>query len=110
MRVLVISDTHGNINHIRHVLGFAKAQNMSAIFHCGDFSTSQDVVEVLHSGLSLYAATGNADEARYDDIWSALEPAVERGDTLEFTLDGRKSGMGHQPSKVREFIESENFD
>lgn len=110
MKILVISDTHGNINNIRHVLGFAKSENMDAIFHCGDFSTAQNVAEVLCSGLPLYAVTGNADEARYEEIWSALEQAVERGDTVEFTFDGRKIAMGHQPAKVREFLESGNFD
>ncbi|MEK7576675.1 MAG: YfcE family phosphodiesterase [Patescibacteria group bacterium] len=110
MKILVISDTHGNINHIRHVVGFAKSQSMSAIFHCGDFSTSQDVVEVLKSGLPLYAVTGNADEARYNEIWSALEPATLRGDVLKFTVDGRKIAMGHEPSKVREFIQNGSTD
>lgn len=110
MKILVISDSHGNINHIGHVVGFAKAQNMSAIFHCGDFSTSQDVVEVLKSGLPLYAVTGNADEARHQEIWNALEPATLRGDLLEFTVDGRKIAMGHEPLKVAEHISSGNFD
>lgn len=110
MKVLVISDTHGNISAIRHVLGFAKAQNMDAVFHCGDWSTSQDVVEVLKSGLPLYAVTGNADEARYQEIWNALEPTVERGDVMEFTLDGRKIAMAHQPEKVRVHMIDGNFD
>src|SRR3990167_5660357 len=110
MKVLVISDTHGNINLIRHVLGFAKQQKMEAVLHCGDFSTTQDVAEVLRSGLPLYAVIGNADEARYTQIWKALESAVARGDVIEFELGGRKIAVAHQPEKVSERIESGNFD
>ncbi|OGY09485.1 MAG: hypothetical protein A2782_04330 [Candidatus Blackburnbacteria bacterium RIFCSPHIGHO2_01_FULL_43_15b] len=113
MKVLVISDTHGNINMIRHVLGFAKSQNMEAIFHCGDFSTAQDVSEVLRAGLPLYAITGNADEARYNDIWNLLTSNSATAcapDILEFTLDGKKIVMVHQPGKVREQIASGEYD
>lgn len=110
MRVLVISDTHGNITLIRHVLGFAKQQSMGAIFHCGDFSTSQDVLAILKNDLPLYAVTGNADEARYGEIWEALEPAARRGDIVEFALDERKIAMAHQPGKVREQIISGDYD
>ncbi|MBI4029017.1 MAG: YfcE family phosphodiesterase [Candidatus Blackburnbacteria bacterium] len=113
MKVLAISDTHGNINNIRHVVGFAKSEKFGAIFHCGDFSTTQDVAEVLCSGLPLYAVTGNADEARYDEIWSVLDSnsAVHCApDVLEFTLDGRKIAMAHQPEKVSGQIKSGNFD
>lgn len=110
MNVLVISDTHGNINMIRHVLDFAKHQNMQAIFHCGDFSTTQDVAEVLRSGLPLYAVLGNADEARYNDIWKALSLAKKRGDVIEFELEKRKIAIAHQPSKVDDKIRSGEYD
>ena len=110
MRVLVISDTHGNLGAIKHLVGFAKTQNLGAIIHCGDFSTPQDVVEVLRTDIPVFAVMGNGDEARYQEIWKALDGAKKRGDTIEFELDGRKIGMGHQPEKVRDFINSGNFD
>lgn len=110
----MISDSHGNINLIRHVLGFAKTQGMEAVFHCGDFSTSLDVATILRSGLPLYAVLGNADEARYNEIWNALNnsssPIHCAPDVLEFTLANRKIAMGHQPEKVREQRNSGQFD
>ena len=110
MRVLVISDTHGNVQVIRHVLGFAKTQKLEAIFHCGDFSTPTDVAEILRAGLPLYAVMGNADEARYDEIWNTLGSAKERGDVLEFSLDGLSIAMAHEPHRVSTQISSGNFD
>lgn len=110
MRVLIISDTHGNLGAIKHLVGFAKTEKLGAIFHCGDFSTPQDVVEVLRVGIPFYAVMGNADEARYEEIWRALEGTKKRGETIEFELNGKKIGMGHQPEKVREFINSGKFD
>lgn len=67
-------------------------------------------MEIFRAALPVYAVLGNADEARYNEIWQALETAVERGDVIEFTLDGRKITMAHQPSKVSEQIASGNFD
>lgn len=110
MKLLVISDTHGNISAIKHVLGFAKKQNMNAIVHCGDWSTAQDVAEVLRAGIPLYAVLGNADEARYSEIWDALKPAVMRGDLIEFELDSRKIAVAHQPYKVSERIQSGKYN
>ena len=110
MKILVISDTHGNINGIRHVLGFAKSQNIGAIFHCGDFATTQDVFEVLRANIPLYAVFGNADEARFQEIANALSAAVQKGDTIEFELDNRKIAIAHQPEKISSHIQSGKFD
>ncbi|MBI2590917.1 MAG: YfcE family phosphodiesterase [Candidatus Blackburnbacteria bacterium] len=113
MRVLVISDTHGNINLIRHVLGFAKQQKFGAIFHCGDFSTNADVAEILRPGLPVYAVLGNADEAQYGKIWGMLSSnsaTTCTPDVLEFALNGKKIAMAHQPGKVREQMTSGEFD
>lgn len=129
MKVLVISDTHGNLGAIKHLVGFAKAEKMGAILHCGDFTTPQDVVEVLRANIPFYAVMGNADEARYEEIWSALsgsknlasgENLVTRlarnsaihcaPDVWEGELSGRKIAIAHQPEKIREHINSGNFD
>lgn len=110
MKVLVISDTHGNLGAIKHLVGFAKTEKLGAIIHCGDFSTPQDAVEVLRANIPVYTVMGNADEARYQEIWSALEGAAKRGDTIEFELGDMKIAIGHQPEKVKEFINSGNFD
>ena len=110
MKILIISDTHGNINGIRHVLGFAKSQNIGAVIHCGDFATTQDVFEVLRANIPLYAVFGNADEARFQEIANALSAAVQKGDTIEFELDNRKIAIAHQPEKISSHIQSGKFD
>ncbi|PIP57073.1 YfcE family phosphodiesterase, partial [Candidatus Woesebacteria bacterium CG22_combo_CG10-13_8_21_14_all_45_10] len=37
MKIVVISDSHGNIANLKHVLGFAKKIKAEAIIHCGDW-------------------------------------------------------------------------
>lgn len=115
MKVLVISDSHGNLGAIAHLIGFAKTKNLGAIIHCGDFSTAQDVVETLKAGIPVYAVMGNGDEARYNEIWKALNSDRNSAihcapDVWEGELGGRKIAIAHQPEKIREHINSGNFD
>lgn len=61
MKILVIGDTHGNIVNIKHVMGFAKAINVKAVIHTGDWNNIQSIDSVVESKISLYAVLGNAD-------------------------------------------------
>lgn len=110
MRVLVISDTHGNIATIKHVLGFAKTQGIEAIIHCGDWCDEQSVKVVLEYNLPLYTVLGNCDEAHKEEVWSALAGANKEEDVLEFKLGGRRIAIAHQPYKISDHIESGKYD
>ncbi|MBI2268016.1 MAG: YfcE family phosphodiesterase [Candidatus Blackburnbacteria bacterium] len=110
MRVLVISDTHDNVFALKHVLGFARAQNMEAIIHCGDWASAHVVRIVLEADIPLYGVMGNADEARAGEIWPLLERANAKQDVLEFELDGRRVAMAHKSYDLTEQIKSGEFD
>ena len=47
MRILVVSDSHGNIVRLKHVIGYANAQKLDAIIHCGDWDNvnAAEVIE-----------------------------------------------------------------
>lgn len=110
MKVLVISDTHGHLSSVRHILGFAKAQKLSAVIHCGDWDNAQIVAEVKRLGVPIYAVLGNADEARFSEVWNALEGTHRGEEVLEFELDGRKIAIAHQPEKLEKQKKSHEFD
>ncbi len=61
MKILVIGDTHGNIVNIKHVMGFAKAINVKAVIHTGDWNNIQSIDSIVEHKIPLYTVLGNAD-------------------------------------------------
>lgn len=100
MKILVISDSHGNLKSLEHVLNFARRVNLEAVIHCGDWGSKEAAQLVAGSGAPLYAVLGNADS----------DPAIAANlkganihfdkDFLEFELD-RRIGVCHFPPARR---------
>jgi len=59
IRILIISDSHGNLNNVMQVL--KKEKNINIIFHLGD--TIQDAISIMETfnDLELYYVAGNHD-------------------------------------------------
>lgn len=95
MKIIVISDTHGNIANIKFVIKFANKIKAGAIIHCGDWDNLKSVEEVLLSGLSLYAVLGNADI--HPEIENILKNKAKDFNPkyLEINLDGKRIGLVH---------------
>lgn len=115
MKILVISDTHGNLVAIRHVLGFAKSQNMGAVIHCGDWCDAQSVKIVLEFGIPLYTVLGNCDEAHVQEIAATFDKnsnsrIYSAPDVWEGAIAGRKVAIAHHPWKLDEHRISGKFD
>lgn len=95
MKIVVVSDSHGNLANLKHVLGFAKEIKAEAIIHCGDWDNPAAVEAVLASEIPLYAVLGNAD----------VDPAIANNfnkELLAIELGGRKIGVVHNFAVVRE--------
>lgn len=98
MKILIISDSHDNIVRLRHVLGFAKSQNIDAVIHCGDWNTPLAISEVTKTGLKTYGVLGNADvDQKMEQILFELLEAFDP-DFLALNLDGQKIGICHFPT------------
>lgn len=95
MKILVISDSHGNIANIKHVMGFAKKINAGTVIHCGDWNNIAAAETVLSYGVPLYSVLGNA------DIDPELEKYLSRQSKkfthkfLEVDIDGKRIGIIH---------------
>lgn len=95
MKILVISDSHGNIANLKHVMGFGKKIGTKAVIHCGDWDNIESVEAVLDFEIPLYSVLGNAD----------IDPGLEnilRGECKKFDpfllkveIDNRKIAIIH---------------
>ena len=99
MKIVVISDSHGNIANLKHVVGFAKNIKAKAIIHCGDWDNTKAIETVLSSGIPLYSVLGNADID--PDIGNIYKRVY-----LELVLEGKKIGVTHDIKK----LESKDLD
>lgn len=108
MKIIVISDTHGNITNLRHVIGFAEKIKASGIIHCGDWDNSVSVNEVLQTDIPLYSILGNADTDY--DIEEVLKFNAKEFDSdfLKFEIDGRRIGIIHNIKNFK--FKTENLD
>jgi len=88
MKIVVISDSHGNIANLKHVLGFAKKIKAEAIIHCGDWDNLAAVDTVLSARIPLHSVVGNA------DVDPEIAKMVNR-QWLKVNLGGRKIGVVH---------------
>src|SRR3990170_2139672 len=96
MKIVIISDSHGNIANLKHVLGFAKQIKSGAIIHCGDWNSLQAVDVVLDSGIPLYAVLGNADVEPELSEKLKIKSAKFDEKFLKIEIEGRKIGVVHQ--------------
>lgn len=92
MKIVVISDSHGNIANLRHVMGFAKRIKADVVIHCGDFSDLKSVETVMSFKIPLYGVLGNADIG--DEITKKFEKS------LEIEIGGKRIGIIHDIKKA----------
>jgi putative phosphoesterase len=100
MKILVISDSHGHIANLKHVMGFGKKIGVKAIVHCGDWDNIESIETVLSFEIPLYTVMGNA------DVNEDIEEYI-KFNAKKFELDGRKIGIKH---KVKIDDQFENLD
>ena len=80
MRILVISDTHGELDRFWKVFNkLNKEMPVQMIVHCGDYIADAKEIR-MRSGIPVVAVKGNCDGEYSDDGYSILE--TEAGDFL----------------------------
>ena len=61
MKVLVVSDTHGNLDHIKYVLDSTIPHGIEAVLHCGDYVTDARLLQKFYPQVEVYYVYGNCD-------------------------------------------------
>ena len=95
MKVLVISDSHGHLANLKHVLGFGQNIKVGAVIHAGDWNTVESVETVLSFGIPLYAVMGNADIEEGMEEFLISNSKKFEPNLLQFEIDGRKISVIH---------------
>lgn len=100
MKVVVISDSHGNIANLKHVMGFAGKIKAGAIIHCGDWADLKSVETVKSFKIPLYSVLGNADID--PKVGEELSEQCKKFDRvfLEFEISGKKIGVINSIKKL----------
>ena len=108
MKLLIIGDSHGNIANLKHVMGFAKHINVSAVIHTGDWNNLKSLETVFNYNIPIYTVQGNADID--PKLIRKLKIRAEKfsEDFLKFKIGGIKIGVTHNIRKIKE--NTKNFD
>lgn len=61
MKVLVISDTHGNIENAKRVLNQVIPADVETVLHCGDYMSDARLLEKFYPQVAIYGVYGNCD-------------------------------------------------
>lgn len=110
MKVLVLSDSHGNIVRLKHAVGYANSGGIDAIIHCGDWDNAKAVLAMKSSEIPVYGVLGNAD-VDPQMVPSLRNTNVNFGvDFLKLNLGGKNIGVCHFPGKLEEAIKSQEYD
>lgn len=110
MKILIISDSHGAIRNIRHVLGFAKKIKAGIIIHAGDWDSLESAQEVVSSGIPLISVLGNADvDPQISELLKESAQEFEEN-FLILEIDGKKIGITHKPGDNGKHFSLENLD
>lgn len=101
MKIIVVSDSHGNIANLKLMMGFAKKIKAEAIIHCGDWDNLKSVEEISSSGISIYGVLGNADI--HPEIKDMLKKYAKEFNEkyLELNLGDKKIGVIHN---IKDFV------
>lgn len=110
MKILIISDSHGHIANLKHVVGFAKKYKVNGIIHAGDWDTSTAVEVVRLSGIPFYTVLGNAD-IHSELVTDLRNNAKKFGENfLIVNLGGRNIGITHKPSDNKKYFGGKKLD
>ena len=99
MKILIISDSHGNIANLKAAMEIGIRAGVKAVIHCGDWDNIESIKAVLDFGIPLYTVLGNA------DVDSEIEEFLKFNGKgfdpyfLEVSLGGRKIGITHRVKK-----------
>lgn len=95
MKILIISDSHGNIANLKHVMGFARKIKAGAVIHCGDWNSLDAVNAVVNFNIPIYSVLGNADiDPKTEKLLNRMCKKFDQK-YLEVEIEGKRIGIIH---------------
>lgn len=112
MRLLLISDTHDIVAHIRMVFAQALQRGpVDAVLHMGDLARAETLDVIAEAALPVYYVMGNNED---DPEGIALHcqdlGIVFLGEQADISLGGRRIAMTHYPRVAQSLATFGEFD
>lgn len=96
MKLLIVGDSHGNIENLKHVLGFGKHIRCGAVIHTGDWNNLKSLETVFNYNIPIYTVLGNADIDPKLTKKLKIFPKKFSDYILKVKIDGIKIGIVHR--------------
>ncbi len=61
MKILVMSDTHGNLENAKYVLEEVISTGVKTVLHCGDYISDARLLQKFYPEIEVYGVYGNCD-------------------------------------------------
>jgi len=113
MKIVIISDSHGNVKNFKKVIDWAEKQNVQTVLHCGDIGSLESLKESL-SGFKgeFFGVLGNMDKdfkTEINEYNKIIRVKVEQ-DILEKEIKNRKIAITHFPDIAKKLAQSGKID
>mgnify|MGYP001595925893 CR=1 FL=1 len=113
MKIVIVSDTHGNVANFRKIINWLNKENIQTILHCGDIGSPESLKESLVDFKGEFLGVfGNMDKdfkfliEEYNKI-----PRVKISeDILETEIEKRKIALTHFPATAKKLAENGKYD
>jgi putative phosphoesterase len=105
---LLISDTHDNIHKMKEVEKIIERENITAVFHCGDFVAPFVLPYIIKDGIDFYGVFGNNDGEKL--LLSERSNRIILPGPREINIEGKKILMMHEPYALRAAEKSGLYD
>ncbi|WGS65659.1 metallophosphoesterase [Marinitoga aeolica] len=105
---LLISDTHDNMHKMKEIEKIIERENITAIFHCGDFVAPFVLPYILKEGIDFYGVFGNNDGEKL--LLSERSSKKILPGPRELKINGYRILMMHEPYSLNAAEKSGLYD
>ena len=111
MKVLIMTDTHDRVAHMRFLLEKIHDLEIGAIIHAGDLVEPESLEVFEDIGVPVYYVFGNNEGRTEDIIYICEEIGIHWAlDINTFELDGKTFAVTHYPQLAEKIMEKKFFD
>lgn len=113
MKIVIISDTHGNTATFKKIVEWVNKENIKTILHCGDIGSPESLKESLANFKGEFLGIfGNMDKDWDIRIEEYQNPSTIKvvQEPLEIELDGKKIAVIHKLEPAKQLAESGKYD
>lgn len=113
MKIIIVSDTHGNVKNFKKVINFANKEKINLILHCGDIGSPESLEESLADFKGkFFGVLGNMDYIYSNrlEIYNSVNNVKIEARVLEIPIDKKMIAITHYPEKAKALTETGKYN